>query len=55
MIGITGLFSVMVGAIISYVSERCPSHIEAFETAAAILVLGGFCAAVYGLSDLFIA
>ena len=55
MVGMTGLFSVVIGAIITYGSERCPSYIEALETAAGLLVLGGFCAAAYELSGLIIA
>jgi hypothetical protein len=54
MIGIVGLFSVMMGAIVAYASNRYPSHIEALETAAGLLVLGGFSAAGYALSTLII-
>lgn len=54
MIVVAGLFSVMIGASIAYASDRCPSHIEALETAAGLLVLGGFFAAGYALSTLII-
>jgi predicted RNA methylase len=54
MIGIVGLTSVVIGAIIAYASDRCPSHIEALETAAGLLVFGGFFAAGYALSTLII-
>jgi hypothetical protein len=54
MIGIVGLFSVVTGAIVAYASDRYPSHREMLETAAGILVLGGFSVAGYALSNLVI-
>ena len=54
MIGVTGLFSVVIGAIVAYASDRYPSHIEALETAAGLLVLGGFAAAGFALSSFVI-
>jgi hypothetical protein len=54
MIGIVGLSSVVIGAIVAYASDRYPSHVEALETAAGLLVLAGFCAAAYALSTLII-
>jgi hypothetical protein len=54
MIGVVGLFSVIVGAIVAYASDRHPAHIEALETAAGILVLGGFAVAGYTLSSFII-
>jgi hypothetical protein len=54
MIGVTGLFSVVIGAIVAYASDRHPSHIEALETVAGLLVLGGFAAAGYALSTFVI-
>jgi hypothetical protein len=55
MIGVVGLFSVVVGAIFAYASDRHSRHIEAFETLAGFLVLTGFAAAGYALSTLIIA
>jgi hypothetical protein len=54
MIGIIGLFSVVTGAVVAYASDRTPSHREAFETAAGVLVLGGFAVAGYTLSNFVI-
>ena len=54
MIAIVGLFSVVTGAIVAYASDRYPSYIETFETAAGILVLGGFSVAGYALSTFVI-
>jgi len=50
MIGVAGLFSVVVGAVVVYASDRYPAYIEALETAAGLLVLGGFWVAGYALS-----
>jgi hypothetical protein len=55
MIGIAGLFSVVLGAIVAYASDRHPSHIVALETLTGLLVLAGFAAAGYALSTLIIA
>jgi hypothetical protein len=54
MIGIVGLFGVVIGAVVAYASDRHPSYIEALETAAGLLVLTGFAAAGYSLSTLII-
>ncbi len=54
MIGIVGLFGVIIGAIVAYASDRHPSHTEALETLAGLLVLAGFAAAGYALSSLVI-
>jgi len=54
MIGIVGLFSVVTGAIVAYASDRYPSYRETLETAAGVLVLGGFSVAGYALSNLVI-
>ncbi len=54
MIGVVGLFSVVIGAIVAYASERYPTYIEALETVAGILVLGGFALAGYALSTFVI-
>jgi hypothetical protein len=52
MIGVMGLFSVVVGAIVAYAADRYPAYIETLETAAGLLVLGGFAVAGYTLSTL---
>jgi hypothetical protein len=44
----------MIGAILAYASDRHPSYLEVFETAAGLLVLGGFAVAGYALSTLII-
>ena len=54
MIGIVGLFSVVTGAVAAYASDRYVSHREVLETVAGILVLGGFSAAGYALSNFVI-
>ncbi len=54
MIGIVGLFSVVIGAAVAYASDRYPSYVETLETAAGLLVLGGFSAAGYALSNFVI-
>jgi hypothetical protein len=55
MIGIVGLFSVITGAVAAaYASDRYTSHRETLETAAGILVLGGFSVAGYALSNFVI-
>jgi hypothetical protein len=55
MIGIVGLFGVVIGAIVAYASDRHPSHVEMLATLAGLLVLAGFAAAGYALSTLIIA
>ena len=54
MIAIVGLFSVVTGATVAYASDRFPSRREALETAAGVLVLGGFSVAGYALSNFVI-
>jgi hypothetical protein len=54
MFGVVGLLSVIVGAVAAYASDRYPAFIEALETAAGILVLGGFAVAGYTLSTFII-
>jgi hypothetical protein len=54
MIGIAGLSSVVMGAIVAYASDRYPSHTEALEISAGLLVLGGFAVAAYAFSTLMI-
>jgi hypothetical protein len=54
MIGIAGLLSVVVGATVAYASDRFPTYVEALETIAGFLVLGGFAVAGYALSTFII-
>jgi hypothetical protein len=42
MIGIAGLLIATIGGGIACVSHRFPAHVEAIETAAGVLLLGGF-------------
>jgi hypothetical protein len=41
VVGILGLLSVMTGAVVAYLAKRFPGHIEALETGAGALLLGG--------------
>jgi hypothetical protein len=54
MFGVVGLLSVIVGAAAAYAADRYPTYIEALETVAGILVLGGFAVAGYALSTFVI-
>jgi hypothetical protein len=54
MMGVAGLLSVMVGAVVAYVADRFPTMTEALETVAGIMVLGGFAVAGYALSTFII-
>jgi hypothetical protein len=54
MFGVVGLLSVIVGAVAAYAADRYPAYIEALETVAGILVLGGFAVAGYALSTFVI-
>ena len=49
MIGILSLLSVMSGTTIAYLAQRFPAHIEALETGAGALLLGGLALASCGL------
>ena len=49
MIGAVGLLSVIVGAVAAYLAERFPAHIEAVETGAGVLLIGGFALTGYAL------
>jgi hypothetical protein len=42
MIGALGLLGVVLGAVAATPAERSPGHVEALETAAGILLIGGF-------------
>jgi hypothetical protein len=49
VVGILGLLSVMTGAVVAYLAKRSPAHIEALETGAGALLLGGLALASSGL------
>jgi hypothetical protein len=49
VVGILGLLSVMTGAVVAYLAKRFPAHIEALETGAGALLLGGLALASCGL------
>ena len=42
VIAVLGLVSVVAGGAVAYLAERFPAQIEALETGAGILLLGGF-------------
>ena len=49
VVGILGLLSVVTGAVIACLANRFPAHIEAIETGAGALLLGGLALASCGL------
>jgi hypothetical protein len=49
VVGILGLLSVMTGAVVAYLAKRFPAHIEALQTGAGALLLGGLALASCGL------
>jgi hypothetical protein len=49
VVGILGLLSFMTGAVVAYLAKRFPAHIEALETGAGALLLGGLALASCGL------
>jgi hypothetical protein len=42
MVGAAGLFVAMMGSVAACMARRFPAHVEAVETAAGFLLLGGF-------------
>jgi hypothetical protein len=42
VIGLLGLLSVVAGAVAAYVAERFPAQVEAVQTGAGVLLIGGF-------------
>jgi hypothetical protein len=42
MIGAAGLLIMTIGSVVACLSKRFPAHTEAVETAAGVLLLGGF-------------
>jgi len=52
MLGIAGLLGVVAGGVLAYLAERLPTQTELLETAAGILVLGGFALAGYAMPPL---
>jgi len=49
VVGILGLLSVLTGAAVAYLAKRFPAHIEALETGAGALLIGGLALASCGL------
>ena len=49
MVGILGLLSVVAGAAIAYLADRFPARLEALQTGAGVLMIGGFALASSGL------
>jgi hypothetical protein len=49
MVGVVGLFSVVVGGIVAYASARFPAHIETMETGAGFLLISGLALSGYAL------
>lgn len=49
VVGILGMLSVVTGAVVAYLAKRFPAHIEALETGAGALLLGGLALASCGL------
>jgi hypothetical protein len=49
MIAAAGLLSVFVGAGVAYVAERFPAYVEALETGAGVLLIGGLALTGYAL------
>jgi hypothetical protein len=49
VVGILGLLSVVTGAVIACLAKRFPAHVEALETCAGTLLLGGLALASSGL------
>jgi len=49
VVGILGMLSVVTSAVVAYLAKRFPAHIEALETGAGALLLGGLALASCGL------
>lgn len=49
VVGILGLLSVVAGAAVACLAERFPARIEALQTSAGVLLIGGFALAGTGL------
>jgi hypothetical protein len=49
VIGILASLSVVMGAAVAYFAERFPARIEALQTGAGVLLIGGFALAGSGL------
>jgi len=41
MLAAISLISVVLGATVAYVADRFPEHVEALETSAGVLLIGG--------------
>jgi hypothetical protein len=44
-----GLFSVLVGAVVAYASERFPAYVESLVTGAGFLLISGLALSGYAL------
>ena len=49
MTGAVGLFSVVIGALVAYASERFPAYVESLETGAGFLLISGLALSSYAL------
>jgi len=49
MAAAVGLFSVVVGAVVAYASERFPAYVAMLETGAGFLLLSGLALSGYAL------
>jgi ABC-type Fe3+ transport system permease subunit len=49
MAGAVGLFSVVIGAVVAYASERFPARVESLETGAGFLLISGLALSGYAL------
>jgi hypothetical protein len=49
MAGAVGLFSVVIGAVVAYASERFPAHVASLETGAGFLLISGLALSSYAL------
>jgi hypothetical protein len=49
MVATVGLFGVMAGAVVAYVSGRFPAHVEALETGAGMMLIAGLALTTYAL------
>jgi hypothetical protein len=49
MAGVLSLMSMVLGAAIAYLADRFPAHVEALETSAGALLIGGLALLGYAL------
>jgi hypothetical protein len=53
VIAVFSAISMVLGAVIAYMANSYPQHREIIETAAGILLIGGFALLGYGLGCVF--